>query len=255
VPVAPTLASQALSRVAVVTGAGAGIGRAAALGFGRDGHLVAVVDRDEQAANAVVDEITGAGGFAAPFVVDVADSGAVGRLPELVEGRLGRTSVLVNCAGWDEIQPFAAADAAFWERVVAVNLIGVIAMTHAFLTPLCELQGRVVNIASDAGRVGSSGETIYSGAKAGVIGFTKSLAREVARHQVTANCVCPGPINTAFLAKNPPKLLEALTRSIPLRRIGEPEDVWPAIQFFASDAAAYVTGQVLSVSGGLTMAG
>jgi 2-hydroxycyclohexanecarboxyl-CoA dehydrogenase len=244
-----------VSRVAVVTGAGAGIGRAAAVGFGRDGDSVAVVDRDEQAAASAVAEIVVAGGVAAPFAVDVSDGAAVAGLPEAVERELGPATVLVNCAGWDEIQPFVQTDSSFWERVVAINLVGVIAMTHAFLTPLCELHGRVINIASDAGRVGSSGETVYAGAKAGVIGFTKSVARELARHQVTANCVCPGPINTAFLAKNPPKLLEALSRSIPLRRIGEPEDVWPAIQFFASDAAAYVTGQVLSVSGGLTMAG
>jgi 2-hydroxycyclohexanecarboxyl-CoA dehydrogenase len=244
-----------MQRVAVVTGAGAGIGRAAALGFAGDGDLVAVVDRDAAAAGSVVDEITATGGTAAAFAVDVTDGGAVRSLPDAVGAVLGAPAVLVNCAGWDEIQPFEAADSAFWERVVAINLVGVIAMTHAFLGPLRECSGRLVNISSDAGRVGSSGETVYAGAKAGVIGFTKSVARELARDGVTANCVCPGPINTAFLAKNPPKLLESLARSIPARRIGEPEDVWPAIRFFASDAASYVTGQVLSVSGGLTMAG
>jgi 2-hydroxycyclohexanecarboxyl-CoA dehydrogenase len=244
-----------LTGVAVVTGAGAGIGRAAAEGFAADGRAVAVVDRDEQAAEAVAASLTEAGHRAAAFAVDVTDGAAVRCLPDAIAVQLGPPTVLVNCAGWDEIQPFADADAAFWERVIAINLVGVIAMTHAFLGPLIEQSGRIVNISSDAGRVGSSGETVYAGAKAGVIGFTKSVAREVARHQVTANCVCPGPINTSFLAKNPPKLLEALSRSIPMRRIGEPEDVWPAIRFFASDAAGYVTGQVLSVSGGLTMAG
>jgi 2-hydroxycyclohexanecarboxyl-CoA dehydrogenase len=214
-----------------------------------------VVDRDAGAAAAVASEITAAGGTASAFAVDVTDDPAVRALPQLVQDQLGPASVLVNCAGWDDIQPFADADAAFWQRVVAINLVGTIAVTHAFLAVLIERQGRLVNISSDAGRVGSSGETVYAGAKAGVIGFTKSVAREVAKHQVTANCVCPGPINTPFLAKNPPKLLDALSRSIPLRRIGEPEDVWPAVQFFASVAAGYVTGQVLSVSGGLTMHG
>jgi 2-hydroxycyclohexanecarboxyl-CoA dehydrogenase len=244
-----------VDRVAVVTGAGSGIGRAAALGFGADGRAVAVVDRDGEAARSVVEEITAAGGVSAPFAVDVTDAAAVVALPAAVAAKLGPATTVVNCAGWDTIQPFADADADFWTRVIAINLTGVIAVTHAFLHILMEHQGRLVNISSDAGRVGSSGETVYAGAKAGVIGFTKSVARELARYQATANCVCPGPINTAFLAKNPPKLLESLTRAIPMRRIGEPEDVWPAIQFFASDAASYITGQVLSVSGGLTMAG
>lgn len=244
-----------MQRVAVITGAGAGIGRAAALGFAADGDRVAVVDRDASAAQAVVEQIAELGGTASAFAVDVTDAEGVRDLPGSVSAALGTPGVLVNCAGWDEIQPFAEADSEFWERVVAINLVGTIAMTHAFLAPLSETSGRLVNISSDAGRVGSSGETVYAGAKAGVIGFTKSVARELARDGVTANCVCPGPINTAFLAKNPPKLLEALARSIPARRIGEPEDVWPAIRFFASDAASYVTGQVLSVSGGLTMAG
>jgi 2-hydroxycyclohexanecarboxyl-CoA dehydrogenase len=225
------------------------------LGFGADGRSVAVVDRDRHAAAVVADEIGAAGGVSAAFPVDVTDAAAVAALPDEVAAELGAPSIVVNCAGWDDIQPFADANAEFWTRVIAINLTGVIAVTHAFLQPLIQNQGRLINISSDAGRVGSSGETVYAGAKAGVIGFTKSVAREIARHQATANCVCPGPINTAFLAKNPANLLESLTRAIPMRRIGEPADVWPAIQFFASDAASYITGQVLSVSGGLTMAG
>jgi 2-hydroxycyclohexanecarboxyl-CoA dehydrogenase len=244
-----------MKHVAVVTGAGAGIGRTAALGFGADGLAVAVVDRDPVAAAAVADEIAGSGGAAVALTADVTDMDAVAVLPAAVEAEFGPARVVVNCAGWDEIQPFADADAEFWTKVIAINLTGAIAVTHAFLDSLIRSQGRLVNISSDAGRVGSSGETVYAGAKAGVIGFTKSIAREVAKHQVTANCVCPGPINTAFLAKNPPKLLDSLARAIPMRRFGEPSDVWPAIQFFASDAASYITGQVLSVSGGLTMAG
>jgi 2-hydroxycyclohexanecarboxyl-CoA dehydrogenase len=241
--------------VAVVTGAASGIGRAAALGFGAEGSAVAVVDLARGGAEETVAEIRRGGGRAEPFTVDVADATAVADMAEAVRCRLGPPTVLVNCAGWDEIQPFAETEPAFWERVLAINLRGTIATTHAFLMDLIGTRGQIVNVASDAGRVGSSGETVYAGAKAGVIGFTKSIAREVAKHQVTANCVCPGPINTPFLAKNPPKLLDALTRAIPMRRIGEPDDVWPAIRFFASPGAAYVTGQVLSVSGGLTMNG
>ena len=229
-----------MGRVAVITGAGSGIGRAAALGFAADGRSVAVVDRDEAAAAAVSAEIAAAGGESATFTVDVTDAASVAALPARVADQLGSAGIVVNCAGWDDIRPFSDADTDFWTRVVAINLTGVIAVTHAFLEPLIANEGRLINISSDAGRVGSSGETVYAGAKAGVIGFTKSVARELARHQVTANCVCPGPINTAFLAKNPAKLLESLTRAIPMRRIGEPADVWPAIQFFASDAASYV---------------
>ena len=242
-------------RVVVVTGAGSGIGRTLALGFGRDGDAVAVADLSSDAADSVATAVRAAGGRAEAFAVDVADAKAVAATGAAVRQRLGSPAVVVNCAGWDEIQPFADTNPEFWSRVVAVNLLGTMAVTHTFLDDLIANQGRLVNISSDAGRVGSSGETVYAGAKAGVIGFTKSVAREVARHQVTANCVCPGPINTPFLAKNPPKLLDALTKAIPMRRIGEPDDVWPAVRFLASAEAGYITGQVVSVSGGLTMNG
>ena len=162
----------------------------------------------------------------------------------------------MNCAGWDETHAFVDTERAFWERVVAINLLGVVAVTHAFLPAMIERGGgRIVNVASDAGRVGSSGEAVYAGAKGGVIAFTKSVAREAARHGITANAVCPGPTDTPLFRAQDERLQEALVRAIPMRRAARPEEIAHAITFFASDAAGYITGQVLSVSGGLTMAG
>lgn len=240
---------------AVVTGGAAGIGRALAQGFARSGYAVAVADRDAEGARATAAAIRDEGGRAEAFVVDVSSSESAVGLAEAVAARFGPAYALVNCAGWDDIMPFRDTEPSLWSKVLDINLYGTVAVTHAFLDAVTQTRGRIVNISSDAGRVGSSGETVYAGAKAGIIGFTKSLAREVARDGVTANCVCPGPINTAFLAKNSDKLRESLARAIPMRRVGEPEDVVGAVLFFASPAAAYVTGQVLSVSGGLTMNG
>lgn len=243
------------SGAVVVTGAAAGIGRALALGFARAGYAVAVADRDVEGARATAAAIESDGGRADAFEVDVASSESAIALAAAVATRFGSTYALVNCAGWDEIMPFRETEPSLWSKVLDINLFGTVAVTHAFLDTLTQTRGRIINISSDAGRVGSSGETVYAGAKAGIIGFTKSVARELARDGVTANCVCPGPINTAFLAKNSDKLREALARAIPMRRVGEPEDVVGAVLFFASPAAAYITGQVLSVSGGLTMNG
>jgi 2-hydroxycyclohexanecarboxyl-CoA dehydrogenase len=241
--------------IVVVTGAGSGIGAAAARGFGQDGYVVAVADIDQAMAEAVAEKIVADGGMATAVRVDVSDTDSVTDAVAGVLAQLGQPSVLVNCAGWDEIMPFVDTEPEFWKRVVAINLVGAVAMTHRLFGSLVATKGRLVNVSSDAGRVGSSGETVYAAAKAGMIGFTKSVAREFARHGVTANCVCPGPINTAFLDKNPPGLRDALAKAIPMRRVGEPADVWNAIRFFASRDSSYITGQVLSVSGGLTMSG
>lgn len=238
-------------RLAVVTGAASGIGRAAAVALAREGCTVAAADLDEAGADRTARDTDGAG-----FAVDVSDQASVSALAQRVLGELGPPAVLVNCAGWDETRPFVDTDRAFWERVVAINLIGVIAVTHAFLPSMLERgEGRIVNIASDAARVGSSGETVYAGAKGGVVAFTKSVARESARRAITANAVCPGPTDTPLFRSLPERLQQSLERAIPLGRLGAPEDVAQAICFFASPQAEYITGQVLSVSGGLTMAG
>lgn len=241
--------------IAVVTGAASGIGRAVARGLAAEGYVVALADLDLNGAEEAAAQIRMSGGQAAAFPVDVASPASARACADRVAAELGETYALVNCAGWDDIKPFRDTDPELWSKVLTINLLGVISMTHVFLGPLVAARGRIINVSSDAGRVGSSGETVYAGAKAGIIGFTKSIAREVARQGVTANCVCPGPINTPFFAKNSDRLREALVRAIPMRRIGEPEDVAGAVCFFASPGASYVTGQVLSISGGLTMNG
>jgi 2-hydroxycyclohexanecarboxyl-CoA dehydrogenase len=240
-------------RVAVVTGAGSGIGRATATALAAGGWRVAAADLDLAGAEATAALAPGLDAFA----VDVADADSVAALAAAVGDSLGAPAAVVNCAGWDEIHRFADTDRRFWERVIAVNLTGVVAVTHAFLAAMVDrgAGGRIVNVASDAARVGSSGEAVYAGAKGGVVAFTKSLAREVARHGITANAVCPGPTDTPLFASLPERLRESLQRSIPLGRLGRPEDVAAAIAYFASPRAEFVTGQVLSVSGGLTMAG
>ena len=250
-----------MPRVAFVTGAGRGIGRAIALRLARAGLAVGVTDVDEAGARAVADEIGAAGGAAVGRHADVTSIDAVRAAVDDVEARLGPVDVLVNNAGWDRMELFLDNDPALWDRLLAVNLKGVFNTTRAALEGMAARgRGRIVSIASDAGRVGSTGEAVYSACKAGIIGFSKSLAREVARKGITVNVVCPGPTDTALLAEvgsteRGAKIVAGMQRAIPLGRLGRPDDVAGAVAYLVSDEAAYVTGQVVSVSGGLTMAG
>ncbi len=241
-------------RVAFVTGAASGIGRAIALELGRWGAQVAVADLDAAGAVETVAQLGGRG-LAVPL--DVTDYAAVQRGFAFGRERLGPVDILVNAAGWDTPERFVDSQPATWDRLLAINLRGVIHTIHAALPSMQERRyGRIISLGSDAGRVGSSGEAVYSAAKGGVIAFTKTIARETARHGITVNCVCPGPTDTPLLARFTeanPRLVEALQRAIPMGRLGQPADVAPAVAFLASDGAAFITGQTLSVSGGLTM--
>jgi 2-hydroxycyclohexanecarboxyl-CoA dehydrogenase len=241
------------AKLALVTGAGSGIGKAIALGFAARGDRVVAADIDEGAAEATANEQPQ---LITALPVDVADRTQVDALRNRTHAEVGAPTVVVNAAGWDRSHQFLDATTEFAEKVVAINYLGPVNVCSAFLPGMIEAGGgRVINLASDAGRVGSAGETIYAGAKGGVIALTKSLAREMARHQITVNCVCPGPTDTPLFAAMPEKLREALIKAIPFRRLARPEEVAAPVLFFASDAASFITGQVLSVSGGLTMAG
>jgi 2-hydroxycyclohexanecarboxyl-CoA dehydrogenase len=239
-------------RTAVVTGAASGIGQAVALGLAGRGAAVIAADRDLDGAKRTASR---SDAVRAQFA-DVTDDACVRTLCRESLSQLGHVDIVVNAAGWDRAAPFLDTDEAFWRDVVDINYLGQVRMAHAFLPPMIEAGGgKVVNLSSDAGRVGSSGETVYAGAKGGVIAFTKSLAREMARHQINVNCVCPGPTDTPLFAAQPERVRQALERAIPFRRLATPEEVADAVLFFASDMARFITGQVLSVSGGLTMAG
>jgi 2-hydroxycyclohexanecarboxyl-CoA dehydrogenase len=240
-----------MGRVAFVSGGSRGIGRGIAEALADAGHTVAIGDIREAPP-------VGDGGIA--VLCDVSDSGSVEAAVHNVEQQLGPIEILVNNAGWDEMRPFIETDEAFWDRVIEVNFKGGLRLTRAVLPGMVERgYGRIVNIGSDAGRVGSSLESVYSGAKGGVIAFTKTIAREVARRGVTANTVCPGPTDTEMLREvtggdEGAKVIEAMTRAVPMKRLGTPADVAAAVAFLASDEAGFITGQTLSVSGGLTMA-
>ena len=250
------------SKTVVVTGGGGGIGGATCRRFAREGAKVAVYDMNLEAAEKVTAGIRESGGQAQAYRCDITDRASVDQAVQATEQGLGAIDVLVNNAGWDVFKPFTKTEPVQWDKLIAINLTGALHMHHAVLPGMAARKaGRIVNIASDAARVGSSGEAVYAACKGGLVAFSKTIAREHARHGITVNVVCPGPTDTALFADykqgagNPEKLMEAFTRSIPLGRIGQPDDLPGAILFFASDDAGFVTGQVLSVSGGLTMNG
>ncbi|SOZ08234.1 2-hydroxycyclohexanecarboxyl-CoA dehydrogenase [Cupriavidus taiwanensis] len=249
-------------KTVIVTGGGGGIGGATCLRFARAGAAVGVLDLNPEAGERVAAQVRDAGGHALAVRCDITDRASVDAAVAAVEQGLGPVDVLVNNAGWDVFRPFVKTEPAQWERLIAINLTGALHMHHAVLPGMvARKRGRIVNIASDAARVGSSGEAVYAACKGGLVSFSKTIAREHARHGITVNVVCPGPTETALFedykqgAGNPEKLVEAFTRSIPLGRIGQPDDLPGAVLFFAGDDASFITGQVLSVSGGLTMNG
>ena len=249
-------------KTVIVTGGGGGIGGAACHRFASEGAKVAVFDMNLASAEKVAASIAAAGGKAQAFACDITQRDQVDAAIAATQAAFGGIDVLVNNAGWDIFKPFTKTVPAEWDKLIAINLVGALHMLHAVL-PIMATKGggRVVNIASDAGRVGSSGEAVYAACKGGLISLSKTLAREHARHNITVNVICPGPTDTALLdgfkegAANPEKLMEAFARAIPLGRIGQASDLAGSIAFMASDDAGFVTGQVLSVSGGLTMNG
>jgi 2-hydroxycyclohexanecarboxyl-CoA dehydrogenase len=246
----------------IVTGGGGGIGGATCRRFAQEGASVAVFDLNLDAAETVAAGIRAEGGRAQAFRCDITDRTSVDAAVIAAEKDLGAIDVLVNNAGWDVFKPFLKTVPAEWERLIAINLTGALHMLHAVLPGMAERKrGRIVNVASDAARGGSSGEAVYSACKGGLVALSKTLAREHARQGITVNVVCPGPTDTALLAgvaegaRDPAKLLEAFRSAIPLGRLGQPDDLAGAIAFFGSDDASFITGQVVSVSGGLTMHG
>ncbi len=243
-------------KIVVVTGAASGIGSAIAGQMAVAGARVVLADIQADKGQARAAELRAAGGDAQFVQVDLTDAASVAAFAETVQSRWGPVDVLVNGAGWGTTHPFWDGTTELWDRIVGLNFVGPMRLAKALLPAMIQRGGgKIVNIASDAGRVGSLGETVYAGAKGGLIAFTKSLARETARYGINVNCVCPGPTDTPLMAAVPEKVHEALKKAIPFRRLGKPEEVADAVMFFADDTASYVTGQVLSVSGGLTMAG
>ena len=245
-------------RTALVTGAAGGIGTAISRHLAAAGANVAVCDLNEQAARGVADQLTGtAKGTAKPYGIDVSDSASVAAAVRAAEAELGPIDIVVNNAGIDTIERFVDSVEDTWRKIVSVNYLGTVIVTRAVLDGMIERRyGRIINIGSDAGRVGSSGEVVYSGTKGAVIAFAKALARETATKGITVNTVCPGPTDTALLkqvADAGQARFDALSKAVPMKRIGTPDDIAPAVVFFASDGASYITGQTLSVSGGLTM--
>lgn len=245
----------------VITGAASGIGRAVALRMGREGAAVGVWDVNAEGAEAVAAEIRAGGGRAVGVACDVTNRASIDRARDRTLSELGKVWGLVSNAGLDRLSLFKDADPAEWKEILEVNLVGALNVTHSLLPQMIAGGGgRIVCVSSDAARVGSTGEAVYAASKSGLLGFVKTLAREVARNGIAVNVVCPGPTDTALLAsvrnrENGERIMEAMKRAIPMGRIAQPEDIAGAIAFFLSGDAGYITGQVLSVSGGLTMVG
>ncbi|GAB89819.1 SDR family NAD(P)-dependent oxidoreductase [Gordonia rhizosphera] len=250
------------NRVALVTGGAQGIGEGISRRLGEAGFRVAVADLNIEAAQQTAKEIVTAGGEAIAVPIDVTDTASVKAAVEQVTNELGPVEIAVNNAGWDDFMKFLDTDEDFWNKILDINFKGALRVNHTVVPGMIERGfGRVINIGSDAGRVGSSLEAVYSGAKGGIIAFTKTLAREVATKGVTVNTVCPGPTDTPALRKfannsgqDADKVIGGMTRSVPMKRLAQPADIAAAVAFFASDETGYITGQTLSVSGGLTMA-
>jgi 2-hydroxycyclohexanecarboxyl-CoA dehydrogenase len=242
-------------RTVIVTGGASGIGRATALLVARKGAKSVIGDIDEKGGRSAATEGVAAGSAVDFIPLDLTSPSSIDGFVAAVHDRLGRVDALINAAGWDTVQPFLDNPPELWDRVIGINLMGAIRLTRGVLPPMVAARtGKIVNISSDAGRVGSMGETVSAAAKGGLIAFTKSLAREMARYGVNVNCVCPGPTDTPLFQRQPERIKEALTRAIPFRRIAQPIEIAQAVLFFVSDHANYITGQTLSVSGGLTMA-
>lgn len=248
-------------KVAIVTGAGSGLGRGMALRLAEEGVRVAILDIDSAGAQETLAQIEEVGTPACALECDISDYNACARAMDAVIARFGGLDILVNNAGWDKAAPFLDTDPQLWRRIIDINLYGPLNMHHCAVPHMRGRGGKIVNIASDAGRVGSSGESVYSACKGGVIAFSKTLSRELARDGIIINTVCPGPSDTPLFAdfagpgEAGEKLRAALARSIPLRRLGTADDIAGMVAFLASDDAKFVIGQTISVSGGLTMHG
>jgi 2-hydroxycyclohexanecarboxyl-CoA dehydrogenase len=246
-------------KIAIVTGAAQGIGRAIASRLADEGAKVALADIQVDAAERAAAEIRTGGATAIAVELDVTTLDDAIAAADRVEHELGPIDILVNNAGWDVLMPFVESTPEFWDKVIAINYRGILNCCKA-IAPRMQSRnsGKIISISSDAARVGSSGEAVYAGCKAAIVGFSKTLARELAANHINVNVVCPGPTDTALLKTamaGREKVLDAMARGIPFRRLGRPEDLAGAVAFFASSDSDFVTGQVLSVSGGLTMAG
>jgi 2-hydroxycyclohexanecarboxyl-CoA dehydrogenase len=247
-------------KMALIAGGGGGIGRAVTLALAREGAKAAVADIAKDNAEKVGAEVRSLGVEALPCQVDLTRKGDVDRMVGEIIERFGRIDILVNCQGWDRLEPFVESDEATWEKLLAINFKSVLCTARAVLPNMISRGGgKIVNISSDAGRVGSSWEAVYAGAKGAVIAFSKTIAREVARYKINVNVVCPGLTETPLLqavrsqSEQTARIIEAVTKATPFRRPAQPEEIAQAVLFLTSSAADFITGQTLSVSGGLTM--